>query len=256
LGCQDFQALAFQRFSTVRTPYQRVEVWKKTGSCELRVAGAAHAVWQRDCYLTGLAWDNLAAGALLRPGGPPESVLMFGLAGGTAMRILRHLLPECRFTAVDIDEQMVELAREHMHLDELRIEAHIADAYQWAGECRERYDVIIDDCYLAGEEDVFRPEKTPGRGVEVCRKLLAPGGLLVANLLTGAGHGRMQSRTRAAFRRSFPAVSSVTTPESETEGLVGGSHVLTSRALAPWTDRFKGMKDREYWGWLASRELK
>ena len=256
MGCQDFQALAFQRFSTVRTPYQRVEVWKKTGSCELRVAGAAHAVWQRDCYLTGLAWDNLAAGALLRPGGPPESVLMFGLAGGTAMRILRHLLPECRFTAVDIDEQMVELAREHMHLDELRIEAHIADAYQWAGGCRERYDVIIDDCYLAGEEDVFRPEKTPGRGVEVCRKLLAPGGLLVANLLTGAGHGRMQSRTRAAFRRSFPAVSSVTTPESETEGLVGGSQVLTSRALAPWADHFKRMKDREYWGWLASRELK
>lgn len=248
--------MAFQQTSTVRTPYQRVEIWKTTGSCEFRVAGAAHAWWHCDRFLTGRAWDTLAAAALLRPGGLPESLLMLGLAGGTTLRILRHLLPTCRFTAVDIDDELVELARQHMHLDELGVEVHIADAYQWAAECTERYDVIVDDCYLAGEDDVFRPEKKPGRGVEVFSTLLAPGGLLLSNLLTGAGHRRMQSRTRAAYRRSFPAVSSVTTPESETEALVGGSQILPTSALTPWANHFSGMKDREYWGWLGVRRLK
>ena len=39
-----------------------------------------------------------AASALLGKHDPPRSVLMLGLAGGTAFRILRHLLPDCRLT--------------------------------------------------------------------------------------------------------------------------------------------------------------
>ena len=41
----------------------------------------------------------IAASALLGKHDPPRSVLMLGLAGGTAFRILRHLLPDCRLTA-------------------------------------------------------------------------------------------------------------------------------------------------------------
>ena len=55
--------MAFQQTSTVHTPYQRVEIWKTTGSCEFRVAGAAHAWWHCDRFLTGRAWDTLAAAA-------------------------------------------------------------------------------------------------------------------------------------------------------------------------------------------------
>ncbi len=171
------------------------------------------------------------------------------------MRILRHLLPECRFTAVDLDEELVELAREHMHLDDLGVEVHFAEAYAWAADCASRYDVVVDDLYLAGEQDVFRPGKEPGRGVEVFGELLAPGGVLLANLLTGAGHRRMQSRTRAAFRRQFEAVDSVTTLESQTETLVGGRETLSSGTLTQWTDRFSD-KDRVYWSRVDCRRLK
>ena len=87
----------------VDTAHQQVQIWKSERQCEFRVAGAIHAWWHEKKYLTGLAWDNLAAASLLRPAGPPRSILMLGLAGGTAMRILRHLLPDCRLVAVDID---------------------------------------------------------------------------------------------------------------------------------------------------------
>ncbi|MEP4076637.1 spermidine synthase [Haloferula sp.] len=245
--------MSLRRKVIVETPYQQIEVWRSSAECEFRVSGAVHAWWHRDRYLTGLAWDNLAAACLLRPEGPPKSVLMLGLAGGTAFRILRQLLPKSRLTAVDIDRKVVEVAREHMHLDEIGMKIHFADAYQWASGRKERYDVIIDDCYLAGEEDVYRPEKKPARGMDVLTQLLAPGGLFLANLVTGAGHRRVQSRTRAAFKRSFAEVRSVTTPDSLNETLVGGDRVLTGACLREWEDCFPKKKDLELWRRLQVR---
>src|SRR5690606_10354433 len=100
-------------------------------------AGAIHASYHRTRFLTGLAWDLLAAAALLRPEGPPRSLLMLGLAGGTSLRILRHLLPDCAFTAVDIDGEIVELAKKHMELGGVGIDIRIGDAYAWLEQNRE-----------------------------------------------------------------------------------------------------------------------
>lgn len=247
--------MPMRRHSTVETDFQKVEVWKAEHTCEFRVSGAVHAWWHAERFLTGLAWDNLAAASLLRPAGPPKSVLMLGLAGGTALRILRQLLPDSRFTAVDIDRKLVDVAREHMELDEIGMKMVFADAYQWAVGRKERYDVIIDDCYLAGEEDVYRPEKKPSRGVDLLAGLLAPGGLFLTNLVTGAGHRRVQSRTRAAFKRSFAEVRTVTTPDSQNETLVGGDKVMTGTRWRDWEVRFSQRKDLEFWRRLQVRAL-
>lgn len=238
------------------TDFQKVEIWQSEASCEFRVAGAIHAWWHRDRFLTGLAWDNLAAASLLRPAGPPTSVLMLGLAGGTTLHTLRHLLPDCQFTAVDIDASMVRLAEKHMALKSCKAKVHIADAYEWADTHDETFDIVIDDCYLAGEDDVFRPERKPERGINKLIQLLNPGGLFLTNLVTGSGHRRMQSGTRAAFKRSFKEVRSVTTPESMNETLVGGNAVLSASALDAWTPSFSTRKDRDFWERIEVRKLK
>jgi spermidine synthase len=244
-----------RRSGTVNTSYQRVAIWKSPQSCEFRVAGAIHAWWHAWQLLTGLAWDNLAAAALLRPAGPPQSILMLGLAGGTAMRALRHLLPDCRFVAVDIDGEIVELAREHMHLGNLGIEIHVADAYSWCAACQERFDVVIDDIYLAGKEDVFRPEGADGGQIAMLKRLLNPGGIVLTNLVNGSGHRTVQMRTRAAFRAAFPIVRSVTTPASMNETLVGGEAVLSRSALDGWVSHFPQPSDRKLWKLLRVRLL-
>ncbi len=247
--------MGLKRITTTSTAFQDLEIWKASASCEFRVAGAVHAWWHRDRFLTGLAWDNLAAAALLRPDGPPRSILMLGLAGGTTLRILRHLLPDAELTAVDLDPEIVDLARDHMRLEETGARIHIADAYEWAASCRRQYDIVIDDCYLAGEEDVFRPERKPERLIEVLRPLIAPGGLLLANLVTGPGHRRLQTRMRSAFRRAFPEVRSVTTPDSLNETLVAGEEIRTGTALDPWAAAFYWKKDRDYWQRISVRLL-
>ncbi|MFM8684905.1 MAG: spermidine synthase, partial [Chthoniobacterales bacterium] len=143
-------ARKLRRVSAVRTAHQDLEIWKSDLATEFRVAGAVHAFYHRRRFLTGLVWDMLAAAALLGEREEPRSVLMLGLAGGTSLRTLRHLLPSCRFTAIDIDGEIVRLARRHMALDDTGVEVVIGDAYAWLQKNRRTFDVVIDDIYLAG----------------------------------------------------------------------------------------------------------
>jgi spermidine synthase len=236
-----------RRTETVNTRFQSLEIWKSDVATEFRVAGAIHACYHRKRFLTGLAWDLIAASALLRKDGPPKSMLMLGLAGGTAYRVLRHLLPDCELVAIDIDPEIVALAREHMDLDALGIEVHTADAYPWLAENRRKFDVVFDDIYLAGKTDVFRPRAWNPELMDHLRRAVAPRGLLAVNLVTGAGHRTMQSLTRKILRGTFTTVRSLTTAESMNEVLVAGDMVATGRALEVHGETFRDWRDRMYW---------
>ncbi|RYD21861.1 MAG: methyltransferase domain-containing protein [Verrucomicrobiaceae bacterium] len=244
-----------RRTDTVNTRFQSLEIWKSEVATEFRVAGAIHASYHRKRFLTGLAWDLIAAGALLRKEGPPKSILMLGLAGGTAYRVLRHLLPDCKLTAVDIDAEIISLAREHMELDALDIEIHTADAYPWLAKNKRKFDVVFDDIYLAGKTDVFRPQAWNPELMEHLRRAIAPGGLLAVNLVTGPGHRTMQSMTRKILKESFPRVRSLTTPESMNEVLVAGDEVASGSRLEDYNDSFNEWRDRVYWDRIEVRRI-
>ncbi len=244
-----------RRSGLVTTRFQSLEIWKSAHVTEFRVAGAIHAWHHRSRFLTGLAWDLIAAGALLRKAGPPRSILMLGLAGGTAFRSLRHLLPDCRLTAIDIDGEIVELAREHMGLDELGIEIHIADAYRWIARNRRKFDLVIDDIYLAGATDVFRPREWDPALLGHLRRAIRPGGLLAVNLLTGTGHRSMQSFTRRILLDHFPVVRSIRTPAAMNEVLVAGDEITTASRLKPYDAAFNEWRDRDFWGKIHLRRL-
>lgn len=244
-----------RRTETVHTQFQSLEVWKSDVATEFRVAGAIHAFYHKRRYLTGLAWDLIAASALLRKDGPPRSMLMLGLAGGTAYRVLRHLLPDCKLTAIDIDGEIVGLARTHMELDELGIEVHTADAYSWLAKNKRRFDVVFDDIYLAGKTDVFRPRAWNPELMDHLRRAVAPGGLLAVNLVIGAGHRTMQSHTRKILRDSFPTVRTLTTAQSMNEVLVAGDAVATDRRLETYGAAFQDWRDRMYWDRIKARRI-
>jgi spermidine synthase len=241
---------------TVHTAHQSLEVWKSRDATEFRVAGAVHAWFHRRRYLTGLAWDMIAAGALLGRQHPPRSVLMLGLAGGTAIRTLRHLLPDCRFTAIDIDPEIVDLARRHMELDETGIDIRIADAYRWLASNRRTFDVVLDDIYLAGKTDVFRPQSLDDVLLGQLRRAVAPGGVLAVNLVTGSGHRSVQSQTRRMLAACFPELRSVRSPDAMNEVLVAGETVATRQRLMGYLGAFEAREDRGFWERLAVRKIR
>ena len=220
------------------TRFQKITVWKSDLATEFRVAGAIHACMHRKRFLTGLAWDLIAAAALLHGNGRPKSILMLGVAGGTALRTLRHLLPDAELTGIDLDAELIELAEEEMDLSGTGARIEIADAYAWMKSNRRKFDVIIDDLYLAGDEDVFRAAECDGGWLSLVRKSLAPGGILALNLVTGSGHRAKQTATRKRLAALFPTVRSLTTPDSLNEVLVAGEKVATSARLTDFTERF------------------
>lgn len=236
-----------RRAEVVHTHHQTLEIWKSTLATEFRVQGAVHAAYHQRRFLTGLAWDMIAASVLLGKNHPPRSVLMLGLAGGTAFRIVRQLLPDCQLTAIDIDPEIVELARRHMDLDALGIEVIFGDAYAWLATNRRSFDVVIDDIYLAGKTDVFRPRAWDDGLLAHLQQAVAPGGLLAVNLVTGEGHRTMQSFTRRVLRGAFPVVRKIQSIQAMNEVLVAGDFVATGRRLLPYENSFSDWRDREFW---------
>lgn len=238
------------------TRFQRIAVWKSSLAVEFRVAGAIHASYHEKRFLTGLAWDLLAAAAMLRPAGKPASILMLGVAGGTALRTLRHLLPEVSLTGIDLDAELIDLAEKEMHLGETGAEIVIADAYDWVKRNERRYDVILDDLYLAGEDDVFRADNCDADWLGILRGSLAPGGILALNLVTGSGHRTKQSATRRNLAARFPCVRSLSTEDSLNEILVAGDDVSPGPRLAESTGAFSDWRDRMFWKRIKVRKLK
>lgn len=231
---------------TVTTPWQTVELWTTPRAAELRSGGAVHAWWHRERLLTGLAWDALAAAALLRPAGPPATLLMLGVAGGTAMRTLRHLLPDLAMTGVELDPDVLKLARRHLALEASGAEIVEADALDWLAKSRRRFDVVIDDCYLGGDDDVARSAWTPERQ-QLLEGALAPGGLLAVNLVNSPGHEVVVTSVGMALRREFPVLRRIHPPDSWNEILVVGDGILPGSELQHWSHHFSHPTDRRYW---------
>lgn len=245
-----------RRIGQFPTRFQTVTLWKSEVATEFRCTGAIHAWFHEKRFLTGLAWDLIAAAALLRPDGKPKSILMLGVAGGTALRTLRHLLPDVSLTGIDLDAELIDLARREMALDDTKAEIIIADAYAWMRANKRKFDVIIDDLYLAGDEDVFRADTCDESWLGLVRRSLAPGGILGLNLVIGPGHRAKQIATRANLAKYFPAIRSLRTEDSMNEVLVAGENVASAGQLAEYESAFKDSRDRKFWSKIKLRKLK
>jgi predicted O-methyltransferase YrrM len=213
---------------------------------DLDVQGATYATWHPRHLLTGYSWDGLSLGCLLRHAGPPRSVLVLGLGGGTVTRQLRALLPDVRLVGVEIDEGVIELARRHLHLDASAVEVHVADAYEFLAGTTERFDAVIDDLFLTGTDDVVRARVPEGDTLALVRARVANGGIVVANVITDEGpHADVRRRTRSAFRRGFASARVVTPPRGLNEILVGGDRTRPGTALRVWGARLPDDDDRD-----------
>jgi spermidine synthase len=239
----------------VSSPFNEVVARLVGERVDLDVEGATFATWHPTQLLSGYSWDALAAGCLLRAAGPPKSVLLLGLGGGTMLRQLRALLPDARFVAVEIDAEIVRLARRHMELDEIGVEVIVGDAYAYLDSCGERFDVVIDDLFLTGAMDVERSAVPEGHVLKRTRAVTARGGIVLANLITDAGHLHVRRAARAAFKKSFRQVRVVVPPRGLNEVLVGGTEVAPPSFARRRVDAFTDPEDQRLWGLLTFRTL-
>jgi spermidine synthase len=161
----------------------RVEIRRVSGGLELRIDGTQASVHRHSGALTGVVWWALASPVLLLPRDRPRRVLLLGLAAGSVGRAVRALHPAAEIVGVEVDREVVRLARRHFGLDRLGIELVVADALDYLRRERRFFDLIVEDLFVGTSRSVRKPEWLLGEGYRLIRNRLRPGGYVVSNTI-------------------------------------------------------------------------
>lgn len=80
----------------------------------------------------------------------PQNILILGLGGGSNTKLVSRLYPNAKITAVEIDDQMVDIAKKYYHLDKVKnLKIVVEDAEEYAENLKtEKYDLILVDCFV------------------------------------------------------------------------------------------------------------
>jgi spermidine synthase len=162
---------------------QKVEVRRVRGGLELRIDGTQASVHRRGRALTGVVWWALASPVLLLPPGRRRRVLLLGLAAGSVARAVRALDPSAEIVGVELDREVVRLARRHFDLDRLGIEVVLGDALEFLRRDRRRFDVVVEDLFVGPSRSVRKPDWLLDEGYRLIRRRLRAGGYVVSNTI-------------------------------------------------------------------------
>ncbi len=130
---------------------------------------------------------EMMAALLLRPDTDwPRAVLLIGLGAGSLTKFLHRHRPTAQLTVVEIDAEVVDVARQHFKLpaEDERLEIIIDDGASWlagpqAG--KRRFDLILVD----GFDENARTGLLDSLPFYLnCKARLSSAGLLVTNLLS------------------------------------------------------------------------
>lgn len=198
---------------------------RRGGARELRVGGTFASSYRPGRLLTGSVWDALAVPLLALPPERRRAILMLGLGGGSAARLLRAVAPDARIVGVERDPNVVAAARAHLDLDDLALDVRVADARRVVCDEDALYDLVIEDCFVGGEEGLTKPRWLPEPGIEEIAARLAPGGVLGCDAIHEAGE------IGAALSARFRSVVRVELDDCANKVFVATDRRLTARPL-------------------------
>jgi spermidine synthase len=170
-------------------------------------------------------WWALAAPLVLLPQRRRRRVLMLGLGAGSVATVVRILDPGARIVGVELDRDVVHLARRHFGLDALDVEVVMDDVFHYLRETRARFDLIVEDVFVGGLRTVHKPTGLLDIGYPLIGRRLAPGGLAVSNTI----HESPQV-VRAMKRLGLAAVS-LDVRGHWNRVVVGGRGLPSARAI-------------------------
>jgi SAM-dependent methyltransferase len=163
-------------------PRPRVEIRRVRGGLELRIDGTQASVHRPGGALTGVVWWALASPILLLPPNR-RRVLLLGLAAGSVGQAVRALDPTAEIVGVELDREVVRLARRHFGLDRLGIELVVGDALEFLRHDRRKFDLVVEDLFVGPSRSVRKPDWLLGEGYRLIRRRLRPGGYVVSNTI-------------------------------------------------------------------------
>lgn len=143
----DLQVRAEACLGRVDSPWQRVEVWQTAALGRLFTLDGRFMTAEHDEFVYH---ENLVHPNALSHSGPCSALIIGGGDGGSARQLLKH---DCiqRIDIVELDQAVVDMARQHLHcihhgaLDDPRVHVTIADGARFIGLAGPRFDLIVLD---------------------------------------------------------------------------------------------------------------
>ncbi len=130
--------------------------------------------------------------------------LILGMGGGAMIHFLHHHDPEMRIEAVEIDPEVVAIARDWFHLpNSENMIVYNEDAFDFIEHERPPFDAIYMDAFLKPGPDTG-PEGIPRKLKEIwflnrLKEMLAPDGVIAINLVMSEDTDSDLASIRAAF---------------------------------------------------------
>jgi spermidine synthase len=159
----------------------RVHLRLRGKTRELRVDGTFASLYRPGTVTTGSVWDALAAPLLLARS--LRTVLILGLGGGSAARLVRALAPQATIVGVEYDAEVVTAARRWFDLDTLGVDVVVDDARRFLDRETRRFDAVIEDIFVGNGRTVRKPDWIPEPGLIQALHLMNPQGILVSNTI-------------------------------------------------------------------------
>jgi spermidine synthase len=175
---------------------------------------AIHSIYDPNALLTGGPWDYMLVADSFRPAQDsevrPQDVAILGLAGGTAARQYTAAYGMgVQVTGVEIDPEILAVARRYFHLDEPNVHPVAADARYWLNTQAGKYDVIVMDAY---RQPYIPFHLTTREFFTEVRDHLRPGGVAVVNAGRTATDYRLVDAIASTMAAVYPSVFLVDVP--------------------------------------------
>jgi spermidine synthase len=91
--------------------------------------------------------------------------------------------PTAEIVGVELDREVVRVARRHFGLDRLGIELVVGDALEFLRRDRRKFDLVVEDLFVGPSRSVRKPDWLLGEGYALIRRRLRPGGYVVSNTI-------------------------------------------------------------------------
>lgn len=157
-------------------------------------------------FLVAKVW-NSALRKILKEKPVLKNVLILGLGGGSAARLVNKYWPDAKITGVDIDPVMINFGKKYLELDQLaNLEIVESDAVKFVNRQKEEYDLILMDIYTGA----VIPEVFVGNEFLMKVKgLLKAKGIAAFNHLYSAIEKQDAKELEKELREIFPVITSV-----------------------------------------------
>ncbi len=177
--------------------------------------GGIRTLWFNNAPQTTMSLSDPTRGALeyteyfhsahaFKPG--IKKVLVLGLGGGSTPKAFLTRYPEVNVTTVEIDQAVVNVAKNYFYLAESsRHQIIVDDARRFLARSKATYDAIFIDAYLADYYGAYVPFHLATKEFfQIVRTRLSPGGVVAYNVI-----GQINGWNSASLNAIYKTMASV-----------------------------------------------